>query len=121
MQKAMNRDIRINTFPSFDYAENEEPIRRRCMSFGEAASAFSWPPSSPTDTADFFKIFYNGFTNDTMIWFIYEGADDFELPAFRFSKVYTDSAEVFQRIVSPGILPVDFRQGRTPQTVIWIL
>lgn len=94
-------------FPSFDYAEDEEPTRRRCMSFGEAASTFSWPTSA-VNTADFFKIFYNGFTNDAMIWFAYEVAEDFELPAFRFSAVCTDSAPILQCIVSPGVLLVDF-------------
>lgn len=90
MQKAMSLYIRANTFPSFDYAEDEEPKRRRCSSFGEAASAFPWPSSSTNNTT-----FFNGFTNNTMMWFAYEGADEFELPAFRFSTVCTDIAETF--------------------------
>lgn len=63
----------------------------------------------------FFKGFYNGLDEGHTNWFVYDGEDEFERPyKFRFSKACNDktSSSIFQCMITPGILPVDFHHGR---------
>ena len=62
--------------PSSDFLEKEKERTRRCTSFGEAASAIS----ILVDIAHFFKGFYNGFAEESTIWFAYDEDNEFELP-----------------------------------------
>jgi hypothetical protein len=64
--------------------DGEERTHRRCMSYGEYASA-------PTDAGvklsaellkDWFCSFYKGFQKDARVWFPYEDSVDLELPSF---------------------------------------
>ena len=54
------------SFPSEDFGEEENPITRRCTSFGEAAIMIANDPNVFGKT-DFFKCFYNGFTENSTI------------------------------------------------------
>jgi hypothetical protein len=81
------------------------------MSFGETASAISidWGISQ------FFKLFYKGFSEDILIWFVYTTIPKFELPlSFRFEYVCTDveSSKILNCVMKPGLLPIEVRHGR---------
>ena len=54
------------SFPSEEFDEEEDPITRRCTSFDEAAIMIA-NDSSVFGKMDFFKCFYNGFTEDSTI------------------------------------------------------
>jgi hypothetical protein len=75
------------SFPSLEYPEEyEEHLPRsqkirRCMSFGEAASAITIYIS----ITDFFKLFRKDFPEATLEWFVYPDIPEFDLPtSFRF-------------------------------------
>jgi len=73
------------SFPSLEYSEEQEQLPRsqkfrRCMSFGEAASAIT-----VNESIIDFKLFYNCFPQAALEWFVYSDISEFELPAsFRF-------------------------------------
>nr|AAU89213.1 hypothetical protein [Oryza sativa Japonica Group]ABF96793.1 hypothetical protein LOC_Os03g32000 [Oryza sativa Japonica Group] len=106
--------------------DGEERTHRRCMSYGEYASA-------PTDAGaklsaellkDWFCSFYKGFQKDARVWFPYEDSVDLELPSdFRFEDInyerYQKAREVFSTAISPCILPVGIHQGRNIQDPLW--
>lgn len=80
MHKVAVRDLKNLNFPSSDYSEDQHKTQqrktRRCLSFGEASSAIS----IPLHIGHFFKGFYNGFSNEVIIWFAYPKDNEFELP-----------------------------------------
>lgn len=103
--------LKDQVFPSENFTQEEEMKTRRCTSFGEAASAIA----IPLDLIELFKGFYKGFEQGFNSWFIYDEEDEFEHPyEFRFSTPWTDesSSSIFQSMIKPGIVPVDFRHGR---------
>lgn len=115
--KVAVNNLRILRFPSLTYSEaqennlDEEDRYRRCSPFGEAASAISinW------STGQFFRGFYKGLSDEVFTWFVYLEIAEFELPiSFRFETACSDepSTAIFQHIVKPGLLPVEFRHGR---------
>lgn len=107
--QAMGRNFKNSRFPSSNFSKEEETNTCRCMSFGEAVSAFS---ATGADVAQIFKSFYHGFSRQTTVWFAYNDADAYELPSkFRFSEVYGDGADIFKIIISPAVLPVGFHRG----------
>jgi hypothetical protein len=94
MQKIMTQDLRSLKFPSLTFLEEQEEQltddnrTRRCMSFGEAASAISINGS----ISYFFKLLYKGFSGEILEWFIYSDIPEFDLPySFRFESKYTDA------------------------------
>jgi hypothetical protein len=64
MHKTMGIRLSEMSFPSEDFGEEENPITRRCTSFGEAAIMIANDPNTFGKT-DFFKCFYNGFTENS--------------------------------------------------------
>ena len=61
------QDYGLNmSFPSEEFNEEEDPITRRCTSFGEAAVMIANDPNVFGKT-DFFKCFYNVFTENSTI------------------------------------------------------
>ena len=70
MHKTMGIKLSEMSCPSEEFNEEEDPITRRCTSFGEAAIMIANDPNVFGKT-DFFKCFYNGFTEDSTIWFAY--------------------------------------------------
>nr|AAQ56319.1 hypothetical protein OSJNBa0079I01.32 [Oryza sativa Japonica Group]AAQ56334.1 hypothetical protein OSJNBa0095C12.23 [Oryza sativa Japonica Group]BAD31328.1 aminotransferase-like protein [Oryza sativa Japonica Group]BAD31520.1 aminotransferase-like protein [Oryza sativa Japonica Group] len=87
--------------------DGEERTHRRCMSYGEYASA-------PTDARaklsaellkDWFCSFYEGFQKDARVWFPYEDSADLDLPSdFRFEDInherYQKTREVFSTLLN---------------------
>jgi hypothetical protein len=116
MQKAAVNDLRTLSFPSLNHLEAQEKNLdedklRWCSSFGEDASAISinW------STDQFFRVFYKGLSDEIPTWFVYPEIAKFEFPiSFRFETTCSNkpSIAIFQRIVKPGLLPVEFRHGR---------
>lgn len=97
-----------NTFPS-DYAENNEPHRRRCTSLGEAAAVVPGERLSASSLADWFRAFYYGFSREGIVRFPYEDISDFEIPyRFRPDQPTSDaiSASLFLAFISPSLLPI---------------
>ena len=89
---------------------DEEDKFRWCQSFGEAALAISinW------STGQFFRGFYKGLSDEILTWFVYPEIAEFELPiSFRFEVACSDapSTAIFQFIVKPRLLPMEFRHG----------
>ena len=79
--------------------------------FGKAASAISinWR------TGQFFRGFYKGLLDEVLTWFVYPEIAKFELLiSFRFETTCSDepSTAIFQCLVKPGLLPIEFRHGR---------
>jgi hypothetical protein len=111
MHKVLGQDLHKMSFPS-DHTEEEKPKTRRCMSYGEAASAFPCDKLTMSEVATFFKWFYNGFTWEKIIWYAYYGENNtFELPIkFSFASIDTDTDSVtsFEEAITLGILRVDF-------------
>ena len=70
MHKTMVVDLSEMKFPSEEFSEEEETITRRCTSFGEAAIMIANDPKT-LGIIDFFKCFYQGFAEDSIIWFAY--------------------------------------------------
>lgn len=116
MHKIMVQDLRSLRFPSLTYLEEEEEKladdakTRRCISFSEVASAISI--NSPIGY--FFKLFYKGFVEDILEWFVYPDIPEFELPSsFRFQSRYTDleSLKIINCFIRPCMLPTEVRRG----------
>ena len=71
MHKTMVVELSEMEFPSENFSEEEEEtITRRCTSFGEAAIMIANGPKTLGIT-DFFRCFYNGFADESIIWFAY--------------------------------------------------
>lgn len=111
-------------FPSINeptvVGEGNEITSRRCMSFGEATCTYNGSELSAELFLNWYGNFYDGFPKDSKIWFAYEHAENFELPAnFRFDEIsherFEKSREVFTAAISPCILPVGIHQDRNIQ------
>ena len=100
-------------FPSSTFAENAQPVFRRCTSLGEAALVTPGHRLTDKSLADWFRHFYVGFPSEDRIWFAYEGIVDFEIP-FKFrpdnpladadSKAYL-AAFILPRLLFVGVAP----------------
>ena len=104
------------SFPSEDFGEEENPITRRCTSFGEAAIMIANDPNVFGKT-DFFKCFYNGFTEDSTIWFVYHDDNkEYENP-FKFNldswRNDEEATNIMRETISPRILPANFTFGKS--------
>ena len=103
-------------FPSEEFAEEEETITRRCTSFGEAAIMIANDPNTLGIT-DFFRCFYQGFAEESTIWFAYHDDNkEYENP-FKFNlDSWRDDEEatyIMREAISPRILPANFTSGKS--------
>ena len=101
-------------FPSEAYSEEEEIVTRRCTSFGEATIMIANDPKTLGIT-DFFKCFYQGFAEESTIWFAYhDESTNYENP-FKFQldswKTDEEASKIMKEIISPRILPANFTSG----------
>jgi hypothetical protein len=117
MQKIMTQDLRSLKFPSLTFLEEQEEQltddnrTRRCMSFGEVASAIFINGS----ISYFFKLLYKGFSGEILEWFIYSDIPEFDLPySFRFESKYTDAGplKILNCLIKPCLLSIEVRHGR---------
>ena len=115
----MGANLKEMSFPSENFAEEEETITCWCTSFGEAAIMITNDPNVLGIT-DFFKCFYNGFAEESTIWFAYQDNDNiYENPfKFQFSTWKDDeyASKCMIEIISPRILPANFTSGRDAPT-----
>jgi len=93
----------------------EKTITRRCTSFSEAAIMIANDPKTLSIT-DFFKCFYQGFAEDSSIWFAYhDESTSYENP-FKFQldswKTDEDATKSMKEMISPRILPTNFTSGK---------
>ena len=102
-------------FPSENFSEEEETITRRCTSFGEAAIMIANDPKTFGIT-DFFKCFYNGFSETSTVWFayqdekvIYENPFKLQLDSW---KTDEEATKIIKEIISSRILPANFIFGK---------
>ena len=110
----MGVNLKEMAFPSEESIEGEEIITHRCTSFGEAAIMIANDPNV-LGTTDFFKCFYNGFSEESIIWFAYRDNDDsyenpfkFQLCSWKDDEYATNS---MKEIISPRILLANFTSG----------
>jgi hypothetical protein len=87
------------------------------MSFGEAAYMFAGSNLSAEPVEHWFKHFYDGFPNDTEMWYAYENFEDFECPEdLRIddlnNEFYPENKKNFISALLPCILPTGVSQGR---------
>ena len=73
--------------------------------------------SSVFGKTDFFKCFYNSFTENTTIWFAYHDDNkEYENP-FKFSldswRDDNGATDIMREIISPRILPANFTSGKS--------
>jgi hypothetical protein len=116
MHKAMGVKLSKMSFPSEEFDEGENPISHRCTSFAEAAIMIANDPNV-FGKIDFFRYFYNGFTEDSTIWFAYHDDNkEYENPV----KFHLDSwkndeeaTNIMREIISPKILPANFTSGKS--------
>nr|BAX25153.1 aminotransferase-like [Oryza meyeriana var. granulata] len=103
------------SFPA-DHIEDQDPIYRRCVSMGEAASALSGGKITPTGLSQWFKGFYYGFTREATLWFTYNDASSFEMPS-NFDPLNAldndESKAIFLSAITPRLLPTGFSLGRS--------
>ena len=104
------------SFPSEEFDEEEDPITRHCTSFGEAAILIA-NDSNVFGKTDFFKCFYNGFTENSTIWFAYHDDNkEYENP-FKFSldswRDDEGATNIMREAISPRILPAHFTSGKS--------
>ena len=89
---------------------------RRYTSIDEAASMVL-NDLNRFKVTGFFKYFYNGFSQESVIWFAYfDEHNDYENPIkFRFDdwKDTEYSVESLRTAITPGILPANFASGRS--------
>ena len=116
MHKAMGVKLSKMSFPSEEFDEGENPITHRCTSFGEAAIMIANDPNV-FGKIDFFRYFYNGFTEDSTIWFAYHDDNkEYENP-FKFHldswKNDEEATNIMREIISPKILPANFTSGKS--------
>jgi hypothetical protein len=112
LQRVAINDLKTLSFPSLNHSKaqekklNQEDKFRRCQSFGEAALAIliNWSAGQ----------FFKGISDKVLTWFVCPEVAEFELPiSLRFETACSDelSTAIFQYIVKPGLLPVEFRHG----------
>lgn len=100
------------SFPLPEPVEDDEGdlvTTRRCMSFGEATSAYLGSVLSAERFSDWFSNFYDGFPRNSRTWFAYECFEDFELPAnFRFDEINHERFEKSRMVLTMAISPCIF-------------
>jgi len=66
---------------------------------------------------DFFKCFYNGFTEDSIIWFAYHDDNKEHENPFKFNldswKNDEEATNIMREAISPRILPATFTSGKS--------
>ena len=116
MHKTMGIRLKEMAFPSEEFVEGEETVTRRCIPFGEAAIMIANNPYI-FGTTDFFKCFYNGFTEDSTIWFAYHDDDKEYENQFKFHldswKDDDEATNIMKEIISPRIMPANFTSGKS--------
>ena len=104
------------SFPSKEFDKEEDSITHRCTSFGEAAIMIA-NDSSVFGKTDFFKCFYNSFTENSTIWFAYHGDNKEYENSFKFSldswRDDNGATDIMREIISPRILPANFTSGKS--------
>ena len=70
MHKTMDLNLKQMSFPSENYAEGQPIQVRRCTTFSEAATMIA---NDTLGVTDIFRCFYNGFADEAIIWFAYNG------------------------------------------------
>src|SRR5688572_7295952 len=116
MSKISQQRVEHMTFPNIESAENPT-VRRRCTSFGEATSAFSGCSYSATKVAEYFRCFYNGFSEDATSWFPYQRDDPiFELPSCFDSTTGRFDEDLTDELIKPRVLPANFFSGKDAPT-----
>ena len=116
MRKGMGIKLSELSLPSEEYDEGEDSVARRCTSFGEVAIMIA-NDSNVFGKTDFFKYFYNGFTEDSIIWFAYHDDNrEYENP-FKFNldswKNDEEATNIMREAISPRILPANFTSGKS--------
>src|SRR5688572_27513887 len=103
MSKITQQRVEHMMFPNIESAE-DPTARRRCTSFGEAASAFPGCLYSATKVAEYFRCFYKGFNEDATVWFPYQRDDPiFELPTCFDLTTGQFDEELTDELIKPGI------------------
>ena len=103
MHKTMVVELSEMEFPSENFSEEEETITRRCTSFGEAVIMIA-NDTKTLGITDFFKSFYNGFSEISTIWFacqdekiIYENPFKIQLESW---KTDEEAPKIMKEIIS---------------------
>ena len=116
MHKTMGIKLSEMSFPSEEFDEGEETVIRRCTSFGEASIMIA-NDSNVFGKTDFFKCLYNGFTEDSTIWFAYHDDDKVYENQFKFHfdswKDDDEATNIMKEIISPRIMPANFTSGKS--------
>ena len=103
-------------FPNIESEENPT-VRCRCTSFGEAASVFLGCQLTTTKVAEYFRCFYNDFSEETTSWYPYQRTEPlFELPFCYDLTSNTFDNDLTDVLIKPGILPVNFFSGKDAPT-----
>ena len=114
----MGMNLNEMVFPLENFAKRENPETRRCTSFGEAAAMIANDPDT-FGIINFFKCFYNRFSEESTIWFAYhDDNNDYENPfKFQLDSWRNDDYGVnsMKAIIASRILPANFAFGRGPQ------
>jgi len=116
MHKIMGIKLSEMSFPSEGFNEGEETVVHQCTSFGEAAIMIA-NDSNVFGKTDFLRCFYNGFTEDSTIWFAchddnkeYENSFKFHLDSWKDDE---EATNIMREIISPRILPANFTSGKS--------
>ncbi|WP_156854983.1 hypothetical protein, partial [Aeromonas jandaei] len=97
------------SFPSSNFAEDEEATEKACQTYGEAATAITINKS----IGSLFKLFFKGFNQ--VLWLPYRENDNLTFPIkFSFDDGCIDemATGVFNSFIKPCILPAEFNRGR---------
>ena len=115
MHKTMVVELSEMEFPSENFSEEEETTTRRCTSFGEAVIMIANDPKTLSIT-DFFKSFYNGFPEISIIWVAYQDEKIIYKNPFKLQleswKNDEEATKIMKEIISPRILPINFTAGK---------
>jgi hypothetical protein len=110
MHQIVSADLFSLSFPSVNFAEDQEPTYKGCQTYGEAASVIS----ITMDLGHLFKTFYKGF--DNFSWLPYRENENLTLPCkFSYESGCDDkvSTELFNAFIKPCVLPAEFHHGRS--------
>ena len=67
--------------------------------------------------AEYFRCFYNGFSEDATSWFPYQKEEPlFELPSCFDSATSKFDEDLTDELIKPGILPANFFSGKDTPT-----
>ena len=108
MHKTLGLDLRKMSFPSETYAEGQQIQVCQCTSFGESTSMIA---NEDFGMKDFFKCFYNGFADESIIWFAYHVKNhNYENPVklqLDNWKDDEDATKSLKEAIAPWILPAN--------------